>query len=470
MNALKRICLSRPIHITPMKKFMNRHFVILALTISAAFPAYAYEADVHYGLTRWLALKAGYLDWQARAIALGNFRVDSGLMGTLSLLPEYACVAQNIEIARTIQERHYPSATPVPADPEKRAVEPGSLAARKALARTISAGKGNEAQYMGLLGAALHPLQDSWAHAGVPTVPGFGSAVDCGRALASAPPVRGSNGPHAADLTYISPASAVAMAKATYEALTEFPPVQGANRVPQVWSSLEPAVHVFAEARSKTAKREWFLSQGFTETDFLEGVTIPDGPKPGSMQFDGRQLPSLATAVSTQHDAPQDVRDFFDRLMVRWLGKESLDAVAADLTRSDSSSVRRAASSSRVAQLAARLKLWKMRDHGTAARLVHLGRDLSATEIAQVKVLTKQSSVYVEAGPQQALFPLVALGPNPSPLLPYILRMLPAKGGAGSRAIAIARLKHAPHDTVGFVAEKTLGGWKLVDVVSVVDQ
>jgi hypothetical protein len=209
MNEPTRIWPSRLIRFPPLKTCMNRYFVIFALGIAAAFPARAYEADVHYGLTHWLALKAGYSDWQARAIALGNFRVDSGLMSTLSLLPEYACGAQNNALARTIQARHYPSVTPVPAAPEQRVVEPGSLPARQALARTVSAAKGNEAQYMGLLGAALHPLQDSWAHAGVPAVPGFGPAADCSHAIAAAPPVRGSNGPHAADLTFISPESAV---------------------------------------------------------------------------------------------------------------------------------------------------------------------------------------------------------------------------------------------------------------------
>jgi S-adenosylmethionine:diacylglycerol 3-amino-3-carboxypropyl transferase len=260
------------------------------------------------------------------------------------------------------------------------------------------------------------------------------------------------------------------MAKASYEVLTGFARVQGAIRVPQAWSSLEPAVRQFAQARTKTSKREWFLARGVNETDFLEGTTIPDGPKPGTLQFDGRQLPSLATAGSMQHDAPQEARDFFDRLVVRWLGKESRDAIAADLAKGSSSGAGRSVASSRAVQLAARLKLWKMRDHGTAARLAHLDRNLSATEIAQVKALARRPAAYVETGPGQALLPLVAPGPNPTALLPYTLRMLPAKGASNPRAIAMARLKHAPHDTIGFVAEKTPDGWILLDVASVVDQ
>ena len=69
-----------------------------------------------------------------------------------------------------------------------------------------------------------------------------------------------------------------------------------------------------------------------------------------------------------------------------------------------------------------------------------------------------------------AFFPLVTHTPNPSPLLPYILHILPGEGASAPRAIAVARLKHAPRDTIGLVAEKSASGWTLVDVVAVVDQ
>lgn len=440
------------------------------LVIGTACPVHSYESDVHYGLTRWLAVKAGYPDWQARAIAMGNFRVDSGSMSTLALLPEYACISKNEAVARDIQERHYPSEVHVPADSEKRTVEPGSPAAREALTKTLREMKGNEAEYLGLFGTALHPLQDSWAHAGVPTVPTFGSMA-CDARLAAAPPARANGGPHTADLTFVSTASTVAMAKATYEALTAFPSVKGEQRSPQVWSSLEPGVRTFAEARSKTAKREWFVSQGIAETDFLEGITLPDGPKPGPLHFDGRQLPTLPKAISMQYDAPSDAREFFDRLIVRWFGNEPLDVVVADVAERNANSTKSGvASSSRAAQLTARLKLWKLRDHGTSARLAHLTRPFSAAEIAQVNALSKLPSANVEVAAEQAFFPLVTRSPNPSPLLPYILHVMPAQGASISRVIAIARLKHTPHDTIGLIAEKSSSGWTLVDVVSVVDQ
>ena len=427
----------------------------LMLAAGAVFPVHSYESDVHYGLTRWLAQKAGYPDWQARAIATGDFRVDSGLMSTLALLPEYACILKDAAVAREIQERHYPSKTKIPADPQDRAVEPGSPAAREALTKTLQSAKGHEAEYLGLFGAALHPLQDSWAHSGTPAAPVFGP-LDCDAKLASVPPVRANGGAHAADLTYVSPVDTVAMAKATYDALTAYPPVKGERRTAQDWSSLELVVRAFAEARSKTAKREWFVKQGIADTDFLEGTTLPDGPKPGALHFDGRQLPPLEKAASLQYDVPTDAREFFDRLFVRWLGNEPVEAIVA--------------SSPHAAQMQARLKVWKLRDHGTAAHLAHLTRPYSAAEIAQVNALSKRAEANVAVAPEQAFFPLVTHTPNPSPLLPYILHILPARGASAPSAIAIARLKHAPRDTIGFLAEKSASGWTLVDVISVVDQ
>jgi hypothetical protein len=447
-----------------------RQLAALLLAAGGVFPAHAHESDVHYGLTRWLAQKAGYLDWQAHAIAMGDLRVDSGSMGTLALLPEYACFAKDGPVAREIQDRHFPSDTKVPADPKDRAVVPGSSAAREALARIFQSAKGNEAAYLGLLGAALHPLQESWARAGVPAAPTFGP-IRCDARLGSVPPVRGNSGPHAADLTYVSAVATVAMAKATFEALTTYPPAKGEHRTAQEWSSLEPLVSAFAQARSKTAKREWFVQQGIADTDFLATTTLPDGAKPGSLRFEWQELPALAKASSLQYDAPSDAREFFDRFIVRWLGQEPIESVVAEFGKRDASRTKAGAgASSSAAQMTVRLKLWKLRDHGAAAGLAHLARPLTGAEIAQANALGKEPSSYVAELPERELFPLMMHTPTPSPLLPYILHNLPGQGAAASRAIAVLRLKHAPRDTIGFVAENSPQGWTLVDVVSVVDQ
>lgn len=449
---------------------VNRHLALLLLAIGAHFPAYSYESDVHYGLTRWLAEKSGFSEWQSHLIATGNFQVDSGSMSTLALLPEYACIVKNDLVARQIQNQHYPSNLKVPADPHDRGVEPGGPAAREAIAKTLTQAKGHEAQYLRLFGAALHPLQDSWAHAGVPELAKFGP-ITCDARLAAIPAARANEGAHAADLTYLLAREALAMAKATYDELVAFPAVNGEKRTAQDWSLLEPQVRMFVEARTKTTKHEWFVKQGIVDTGFLEGTTLPDGPNPGPLRFDGRQLPPLTSVSSTQYDVPLAVREFFDQLIVHWLGDEKIETVVSQFAQVQIGKPKGGfALASRAAQLTTHLKLWKFRDHGTWARLAHLTRPFTASEIVQVNDYSKKPSAGLEMDAKQAVFPLVSRNPQPSPLLPYILHMLPNEPTSGPRAVAILRLKHAPRDTIGLIAERTSSGWKLVELVSVVDQ
>jgi len=443
----------------------------LALLGGAACPtAGAYESDVHYGLTKWLAVQAGFSDWQSEAIATGNFRVDSGLMSTLSVVLEYACFARDPSVAERVQQRHYPSAQVVPSPRERRTVAPGSEAARQQLHRALAGAVGREAQYLGLFGAAIHPLQDSWSHAGAPSA--VGATLGCDPQLAGGPPTVAGGNPHAAGHTYRSPKPTLAMAQATYEALTQYPPVQGQRRTPRLWSELIEDVNRFSAASSKTAKRQWFVTRGVEGTDFLEATSLPDGPEPGRLQFDGRQLPPLPAVASLQHDAPVEVRAFFDQAITRWAGDSPVESLINIIEDHDDTRVTRADKSgrSRAAQLVARLKLWKMRDHGSAAQLVHLARPFTATELLRVDALARRPGAYIKVPPEQALFPLTALGPHASPLLPYIVRKLPPVAGKPARVIAILRLKHAPYDTLGWIAEQSGSGWSLKEIVSVPDQ
>jgi hypothetical protein len=424
-------------------------------------PASAYEGDVHYGLTHWLALKAGFQTWQADAIALGNVRVDSGTMSTLDVILDYACVGKFADAALAQQQRHYPAAVPVPAPPAQRAVEPGSPAARKPLVDVLAQARGKEGQFLGLYGGALHTLQDSWSHAGVPAVPSPGAGVHCDPMLSSTVET------HEKNLTWTSPAEVLSMARATYAALAEYPPIQGVRRRAQSWETLATEVTRFAEARTKTEKRDWFVEHGMANIGFLEGITLPDGARAVAPRFEGRNLPPLPRIASVQHDVGPDIRAFFDGLVARWLGREPMDELVVDLAGMKK---RNTSTDPRVRQLAAKMKLWKVRDHGAAAQLAHLARPLDARQLAAVDELVKRSGYIEAASPEQAFLPLIARGPNPSPILPYVIRELPSDDNRPRRAIAIARLKHAPYDTVGWVAERSGADWRLVDLIGVLDQ
>ena len=120
-------------------------------------------------------------------------------------------------------------------------------------------------------------------------------------------------------------------------------------------------------------------------------------------------------------------------------------------------------------ELAARLKLWRGRDHGTAADLAHVPGRLAPKQLASVATLGKRSDVYVRyKAPTDAFFPMLPIGNDPSPLLPFIVSETKS-GGDTSRAVATAKFRHAPYDVVAVVADKIDGQWRVVSIEAAVD-
>jgi len=54
-------------------------------------------------------------------------------------------------------------------------------------------------------------------------------------------------------------------------------------------------------------------------------------------------------------------------------------------------------------------------------------------------------------------------------LLPFFVSTGVTPHGKDARAIALVKLRHVPYDTLGVVAEKTAGRWRVMSIVSVVD-
>ena len=437
-------------------------------------PARAFESDLHFGLTKWLAIKAGFDESQAEAIGVGNQRVDGGSMDTLDLTLEYACAARLAEPAQQVQRRHYPAAKTLPAAPEQRVVVAGSPAARQALAEVMKQVRGKEGLLLGKLGEALHTLQDSWSHQGTPAAPQPGGGLNCDATLASGhPAARGGPDSHAADLTRLWPREVLAAAAASYEVLSAYPAIQGQVRRPAAWATLVESVNRFSKAATKTDKRDWFVAQAMADTSFLEGISLPDGPRPGPLQWPRRKLPPLPNAVSTQHYTAPDVREFFDQLIARWVGREAIDRwIGRVMTSRQVAAKGKSAATSDPSkeELAARLKLWKLKDHGAAAMLAHHASPLTKAQLQHVERMTRDQKAFIApVSPADVFFPLLARGAQASPLLPYIVRSLQSATDT-PRFIAVARLRHAPYDSVGWIAERQRDRWILVDVVAVVDQ
>ncbi|HEY3178207.1 MAG TPA: DUF6765 family protein [Casimicrobiaceae bacterium] len=446
----------------------------LVTSLIAATRAVAFESDVHFGLTQWLALQAGYDAQSAATIATGDQRVDSGDMQYVDLDYMYACVGKDDVGAHRAGAHHYPSSGSLPNAPELRIVTPGGDAAMK-LAIAATKIPPEQSRYrLYQLGEALHVLQDSWSHQGIPDVPqsrhGY-FVCDPTRAWGHAK-ARGGWNSHKADITMHWPMDTVAMAKATYDTLLQFPPPPGTKRTPRKWEEIRPALTRFIAASTKAEKKNWFVAQGVSDVSFLEGISLPDGPQPIDIKWPGRKLPPLPSLQSRQHDVPAELLNFYSRFFSRWLVSVDFDAVAAEFGPAQPTAGKRnqmPAGISR-AELAARLRAWRLRDHGRVAEIAHSLQPLAPSQRALLEKLGKKAGAYAHYDtPADGVFPLLPRGPQVSPLLPFFVGTARAAAGKNARAVAVAKFRHAPYDSLAVVAEKMDGQWRIVAIASTVD-
>ena len=99
---------------------------VLLLTVTAAS---AWENDFHYGLTKWLALQAGFGREDAEKIAIANVEADVGSEDAIHNVFFYACLFRDEKASERVRDLHFPTFETVPNPPRRRAVEAGSRAA-----------------------------------------------------------------------------------------------------------------------------------------------------------------------------------------------------------------------------------------------------------------------------------------------------------------------------------------------------
>jgi len=452
----------------------TRLFLFTGLLL-AAMGASAFEGDVHFGLTQWLALQAGFDEESARTIATGDQRVDSGDMQFIELVLMYACVRQEDLGSTLAGEHHYPTAGRVPGTPETRVVVAGGDAAKKAALAIVKV-PANQASYrLFLLGEALHILQDSWSHQGVPEVPRPADAFftcDSTRAWGH-PAARGGWNSHKADLTIHWPADTKAMARATYDILTQYPMLSEAKRTARNWDEILPLLDGFIAASTKSEKADWFHAHGIGDVSFLEGISLRDGAKPFDLKWPGRKLPPMATAQSRQHEVDAGLLDFYNRFFAQWVATDDFEALAVTFGpdfHSHNAKQPGAPMPISKAELVARLKIWRLRDHGRVAEIAHSSRTLTEHQRSILDAIGKERNAYaLYDAPSAAFFPLLPRGKDVSPLLPFFVSTAVASDGKVPRAVAVTKFRHAPYDTVAVVAENIDGRWRVISIVSVVE-
>jgi hypothetical protein len=445
--------------------------MLFALALFLTSPCRAFERDVHFGMTKWLAVQAGFSEDQADAIATGDQRIDAGDIQFMEQLSVYACTGKDAESSANVRTHSYPASGPLPGAPESRAVVAGSDAAFALSRQILKVDPGQAGFSLYKLGEALHALQDSWSHQGTPGVPSI-AGMPCDAGLSWGHPAsRGGWNSHRADITSAWPADTVAMAAATYKILTSYPAIDGVKRKPAVWDTLQPMLDALVSAKTKADKARWFGAHSIGNVAFLAGISLPDGASAFKLEWKGDKLPTLKSAQSSQHHIDADLLEFFNGFFDAWVATDDFAATATrfGLPATGGGAARRGSASS-AAQLTARLKLWRMRDHGSVAELAHSPAALSAAQLSRVDALTRSRDVYARyAATQDAFTPILPKTPEPTPIVPFLVIPLPASADQPPRALATVRFRSAPYDTLQVLAAKVAGRWGVASISPIVE-
>lgn len=250
---------------------MKQHFAQRICAVVAAFillstGARCWESDVHYGLTRWLAIQAGFSEGASEKIAAADQGVDDSWITApiLSSILSVCIGAEDANGGTVIHDNHFPSERNPPNAPGDREVIPGHLWQSRQTRQPPT--DKSDAAFLDDLGRYLHTFQDSWAHQGEPDIPPMCSPrVAWGHAR-----LRGGWACHLADYTYRWTDSEE-MAQATYELLAK---ESGGNAVG--WIEIRDDVRSFLGLTTKYEKDHWFTRHGMSDPQFLRETTLPD--------------------------------------------------------------------------------------------------------------------------------------------------------------------------------------------------
>lgn len=442
----------------------------LMVAVLAGQPVLAYEEDVHYGLTRWLAIHAGFSLAEADTIATENVSYDHSMLSATRLVFHYACLDRDSKASELVKDYHFPSDGAIPSEPSTRKVMPGSLAALRKTEERIVLPSQSMSDNIKRLGQGLHPLQDSWSHQGIP-----GSPVEslCERTLSWGHPAdRGGWRTHDADLTFLHPlAETTEMARSTYGQLCKFrDKVLRKACKNGAFEGLKKDVEDFASAPTKKVKVQWFKSHGFAETDFLDATSLPEGADYARATSDStRKIGSKIVPLSKAGTvAKTDAGRFMLGFFTAWMTQPNTAAVVSEWMapigfRRNFAGV---AGNARVnpKTLEMQLQLWRVRDHGSVAVDPKRGHDLmqaSGGELADLAPRLARESVPYESV-EQALLPLDVQG------LPVFAGEWKSPDGR-VLFLGTARLRHAPNDALLVVADRVAGKYKVISLGSVVE-
>ncbi|MDF3934488.1 hypothetical protein [Pseudomonas citronellolis] len=267
--------------------------------------AWAYESDLHYGLTWWLARQAGFDAAQSHAIARGDELTDSGLLDAKHAMIWELCIKRNPAASLQTRNLHFRSQREPPAPPEQRPVDFHAVFARAQADSVVAEADHAASARLLKFGQALHGWQDSYSHRGVPD-----SVAPCPAQWMWAHPAdRGGATSHAADQTYRDPVACAAAAQSSYELLLRYRQPLAALAPARTWADLQGPVTLFCQAQTKTSKARWFAERDVPQGRAVAANTsLMDGPQ----AFYGSPRMNLAQAST------DDNPGYYERQVPNW--------------------------------------------------------------------------------------------------------------------------------------------------------
>jgi len=417
----------------------------LALISTAAN---AWEEDVHYVLTFWLATQAGLSRGDADVVASADQSLDDSDHNSAIPTVLWIVLRGDEGAARDLQLKHFPSDALLPSPALRRVVAPNGTAARRRAEQVVASPL--QATSLRELGEALHPLQDSWSHQGVPDIP-----FNLRPTLISAhPKSRGGWRSHDADLTRLHVEETIEAAQATYELVNRLldrnPRLR--ERPGKPWSSIAPIVRVFAEAATEAQKEAWarqHVPDSDRATVLLQGrgqavsedVTVLTPPS--EAQNDSRRVTVDASLM-------QSAKGFLET----WLLRQDVSAAVARIDLEGVSTQLASESAERridpLEWCKRILTLALVADHETVNHVGH--GDPSAAGYAQVPLSPPLQGAFKPRAPKRAP--------------PLLATDFVATDVDGSAALALAlSIPGSDHDTVTLIWQRVAAEWKIVRVL-----
>ncbi len=489
-----------------------RQLTLLLLAFACCLrPAAAWEADMHYGLVKWLAYRAGFSLQDAEIVAASSEAADETHVLMATYLIAEVCArgrAPKITaVSRVVQQHHFPAPEHVPNSPTARDVRPGHYGQDRAGNRWIRQEIKDATAMLSPLvilerfGSSIHPLADSWSHAGHPDVPDKWF-LRCRRPelVWSHPQSRGGWQSHDADITHLHVQDTLQTAETTYRFMIDFLQGRGqfATRPPTDWAILRALVRDFATRSTRDAKFDWFMSEderhGSDPNDglpydafttypcFLEETSLKkrdrreDYPRTRCARREAglqQDLHETAPPMPPLQNVPDSPWVFTYDLLETWLVGRNVSRVLTEMSdlpaiaRGFAAESAAAAAMTDIDLVEVLLNLWLVDDHGVVNELGHGSGDIGALRNAL------NNPFFTASGPLPTVRydALAEVARHPCSSLPFelIRSDYPSESPDGEPItvesyVVTFQLRHAPRDLMMLTIERRDGAWQLTSI------